>query len=68
MESSSSEDDFNVILLLKKSFQKVKYWVCLILKSRQEPGEFHLLMKRRSGRLQVYFRTSAVLNETRTTP
>ena len=31
--------------LLRKVFKRAKYWVNPILKSREEPGEFHLLMK-----------------------
>ncbi len=59
MESSSSEDDFLVLSLIEKR----KHWVHSILKTREEQGEFHLLVKelrKYPDRFQVYFRMSVV--------
>ncbi len=41
MESSSSEDDFVVLSLLKKRKINRKYWVHLMLRLRREEREFH---------------------------
>ncbi len=57
MESSSSEDDFLVLSLIEK--RKGQHWVHPILKTREERGEFHLLveeLRKYPDRLQVYFR------------
>ncbi len=55
MESSSIEDDFVVLSLLKKEKEN-KYWV-----HPKEDGEFHLLIKEQRDyyrQLKVYFRMS----------
>ncbi len=58
MEYSSIEDDFVVLLFLKKEKEKErKYWV---LRYRED-GEFPLLIKEKRdyhGRFKVYFRMS----------
>ncbi len=59
MESSSIEDDFVVLSLLKRR-KKRKYWVHPILKY-SEDVEFRLLIKDQRdyhGRFKVYFRMS----------
>ncbi len=58
MESSSIEDDFVVLSLLKKKKEERKYWVHPFLKYRED-GEFPLLIKEQRdyhGRFKVYFR------------
>ncbi len=60
MESSSSEDDFVVLSLLKKREKERKYWVHPILRYREE-GEFPFIIKEQRdyhGRFKVYFRMS----------
>ncbi len=60
MESSSIEDDFVVLSLLKENKKERKYWVHPILKYRED-GEFPLLTKDLRdyhGRFKVYFRMS----------
>ncbi len=61
MESSSIEDDFVVLSVLKKKKEKErKYWVHPILRYRED-GEFPLLIKEQRddhGRFKVYFRMS----------
>ncbi len=44
MELLSSDDDFVLLSLLEK--RRRKYWVHSILKTRQEQGKFHLLIKK----------------------
>ncbi len=54
-----SEDDFVVLSLSRKR----KYWIHPILKTRQEQGEFHLLIKELQNfpeRFEAYFRLSVV--------
>ncbi len=57
MESSSIEEDFVVLSLLKKKKKERKYWVHPILKYRKD-REFRLLIKAQwdyHGRFKVYF-------------
>ncbi|KAI7806549.1 hypothetical protein IRJ41_007875 [Triplophysa rosa] len=61
MESSSSDDDFVVLSLLKKRKIKRKYWVHPVLRLRNEEGEFHLLimeLRDYPDRFKIYFRMS----------
>ncbi len=61
MELSGSEEDFLVLSLIEK--RKQKHPVHLILKTREEQGDLHLLvreLRKYRDRFQVCFRMSAV--------